>query len=307
MIAWDDIYKVITSVFPLYVALMLGYGSVKWWHMFNPDHCDAINTLNCYFIMPLFQFNFTTRVNPYKMNFRFLGADAISKALIIITISSWAKFTTKGNYPWSITSFSLSSLSNTLVVGVPLIKAMYGPFGENLVIQSSILQFTVWIIFLLLMYEFWTANKSFDSVVTTNVYTRDLEGNNEEVTSIITTRPSLFTLMKIVGLKLAKNPNSYACFVGLAWALVSYRWHLKMPSIVEGSVLIMSRAGSGVAMFCMGLFMALQQKIIDCGATLAAFGMLLRFVVAPASMAVSSLIVGLRGDVLCIAIIQVNL
>lgn len=53
--------------------------------------------------------------------------------------------------------------------------------------------------------------------------------------------------------------------------------------------------------------MALQRKIIDCGATLAAFGMLLRFVVAPASMAVCSLIVGLRGDVLCIAIIQVNL
>lgn len=219
MIGWDDIYKVITSMFPLYVALMLGYGSVKWWHMFNPDHCDAINQLNCYFIMPLFQFNFTTRVNPYKMNFRFLGADAISKALIIIIISSWAKFTTKGNYPWSITSFSLSSLSNTLVVGVPLIRAMYGTFGENLVIQYSILQFTVWIITLLLMYEFWSANKSFDDSV--SVTTRDLEGNNEEVTT--PTRPSLLILMKIVGLKLAKNPNSYACILGLAWALVSYR------------------------------------------------------------------------------------
>lgn len=56
-----------------------------------------------------------------------------------------------------------------------------------------------------------------------------------------------------------------------------------------------------------GLFMALQPKIIDCGATLTAFGMLLRFVVAPATMAVSSLIMGLRGDVLCIAIIQVNI
>ncbi|KAI3515136.1 hypothetical protein L1887_13888 [Cichorium endivia] len=305
MIGWDDIYKVITSMFPLYVALMLGYGSVKWWHMFNPDHCDAINQLNCYFIMPLFQFNFTTRVNPYRMNFRFLGADAISKAVILITISSWAKFTTKGNYPWSITSFSLSSLSNTLVVGVPLIQAMYGPFGENLVIQSSILQFTVWIITLLLMYEFWSANKSFDLPVTTNVSTIDQEGNNEEV--VTTTRPSLLILMKIVGLKMAKNPNSYACIVGLAWALVSYRWDLKMPMIVEGSVLIMSRAGSGVAMFCMGLFMALQRKIIDCGATLAIYGMLLRFVVAPTSMAISSFIVGLRGDVLCIAIIQAAL
>ena len=53
--------------------------------------------------------------------------------------------------------------------------------------------------------------------------------------------------------------------------------------------------------------MALQPKIIDCGATLTAFGMLLRFVVAPAAMAIGSLMVGLRGDVLCIAIIQVIL
>ena len=34
--------------------------------------------------------------------------------------------------------------------------------------------------------------------------------------------------------------------------------------------------------------------------------MLLRFVVAPATMVVGSLVVGLRGDVLCIAIIQVS-
>ncbi|CAI9285443.1 unnamed protein product [Lactuca saligna] len=301
MIGWEDIYKVLASMFPLYVALILGYGSVKWWHMFKPDHCDAINQLNCYFIMPLFTFDFTTRVNPYKMNFRFLGADVISKAVIIITISLWAKLSTKGNYPWSITSFSLSTLNNTLVVGVPLIGAMYGPFGENLVIQSSILQFTVWIIILLMMYEFQSVNKSLTNDSTTD----DLEGHTEE--DAITTRPSLLILIKIVGFKLAKNPNAYACILGLAWALVSNRWDLKMPTIVEGSVLIMSRAGSGVAMFCMGLFMALQPKIIDCGATLTAFGMLLRFVVAPATMAVSSFIMGLRGDVLCIAIIQAAL
>nr|KAJ0205897.1 hypothetical protein LSAT_V11C500258340 [Lactuca sativa] len=192
-------------------------------------------------------------------------------------------------------SFSLSTLNNTLVVGVPLIGAMYGPFGENLVIQSSILQFTVWIIILLMMYEFQSVNKSLTNDSTTD----DLEGHTEE--DALTTRPSsLLILIKIVGLKLAKNPNAYACNLGLAWALVSNRWDLKMPTIVEGSVLIMSRAGSG-------LFMALQPKIIDCGATLTAFGMLPRFVVAPATMAVSSLIMGLRGDVLCIAIIQAAL
>nr|XP_043615823.1 auxin efflux carrier component 5-like [Erigeron canadensis] len=306
MIGLDDIYKVIASVFPLYVALILGYGSVKWWHMFKPDHCNAINQLNCYFIMPLFTFDFTTRINPYKMNFRFLAADTISKAIILIAISLWAKFTTKGNYPWSITNFSLCSLNNTLVVGVPLIGAMYGPLGENLVIQISILQFTVWIIILLMMYSFQNVNKSLDLAVAQNELATDLENSSGEGTTT-TTRPSFLVLVKIVGLKLAKNPNSYACIFGLAWALVSNRWDLKMPSIVQGSVLIMSRAGSGVAMFCIGLFMALQPKMIDCGVTLTAFAMLLRFVVAPATMVVGSFIVGLRGDVLSIAIIQAAL
>lgn len=220
MIGWDDIYKVIESMFPLYVALILGYGSVKWWHMFKPDHCNTINQLNCYFIMPLFTFDFTTRINPYKMSFRFLAADTISKAIILIAISIWAKCSTKGNYPWSITSFSLSSFNNTLVVGVPLLGAMYGPLGVNLVIQSSILQFTVWIIILLMMYVFQSVNKSLVAV-TTNESTTDLEGNtNEDVTA---SRPSMLIIIKIALLKLAKNPNSYACILGLAWALVSNR------------------------------------------------------------------------------------
>ncbi|GJX35463.1 auxin efflux carrier component 5-like protein [Tanacetum coccineum] len=250
MISWDDIYKVIESMFPLYVALILGYGSVKWWHMFKPANCDAINQLNCYFTMPLYTFDFTTRVNPYKMNYRFLVADVVCKLIILISIFLWTKFTTKGNYPWSITSFSLSSLNNTLVVGVPILGAMYGSFGESIVIQSSILQFTIWKIILLMMYEFRSVKNSMDLSETPNESATDLEGNtNEDGT---TKKPSLLILLKMVGLKIAKNPNSYACIFGLAWALVSNEWHVKMPKIVEGSVQILSKAGAGIAMFCMG-------------------------------------------------------
>ncbi|XP_024962909.1 auxin efflux carrier component 5-like isoform X2 [Cynara cardunculus var. scolymus] len=294
MIGWDDIYKVVIAMFPLYVALILGYGSVKWWHMFKPDHCDSINRLNCYFIMPFFTFEFTTCIDPYKFNYRFAVADAISKVIILFAISLWTKFSINGNYPWSITTFSLSTLNNTLIVGVPLMRAMYGSLGENLAIQSSILQFLFWIILLLLMYEFQSANKRLCLDV-------DRENDNiSEEETMTGTKPSSLILMKIVGLKLAKNPNSYACILGLTWALVSNRWNFKMPTILEGSVLIMSRAGSG-------LFMALQDKIIECGVTLAVFGMLLRFVAAPATMAVGSLVVGLQGDVLSVAIIQAAL
>ncbi|XP_024978828.1 auxin efflux carrier component 5-like [Cynara cardunculus var. scolymus] len=304
MIGWEDVYNVLSAIFPLYVALLLGYGSVKWWHMFNPDHCDAINQLNYYFIMPLFSFDFTSRINPYKMNYLFVAADVISKTLILFTISLWANCSIKGNYPWSVTSFSLSSLNNSLIVGVPLMRAMYASSGENLVILSSILQSLLWNMCLLFMLELYRAKKQLDLATASTKSATDVENDGDGDTSGTT---SVFILLKIVGIKLAKNPNSYGCILGLSWALVSYRWNLKMPTIIEGSILIMSKAGSGVAMFCMGLFMALQEKIIGCGLMPTVFGIVLRFVVAPAAMAVGSFAVGLRGDVLHIAIIQAAL
>jgi hypothetical protein len=38
---------------------------------------------------------------------------------------------------WSITSFSLSTLTNSLVVGVPMARTMYGEWAQQLVVVSS--------------------------------------------------------------------------------------------------------------------------------------------------------------------------
>lgn len=59
-------------------------------------------------------------------------------------------------------------------------------------------------------------------------------------------------------------------------------------------------------MLFVGLFMASQEKLIGCGISLTVFGMVLRFFAGPAAMAIGSIAVGLHGDVLRIAIIQVN-
>lgn len=55
-----------------------------------------------------------------------------------------------------------------------------------------------------------------------------------------------------------------------------------------------------------GLFMALQPKIIACGNTVAAFAMAVRFLTGPAVMAAASIVVGLRGTLLHVAIVQVT-
>ncbi|RYR37701.1 hypothetical protein Ahy_A09g042579 [Arachis hypogaea] len=68
-----------------------------------------------------------------------------------------------------------------------------------------------------------------------------------------------------------------------------------MPTIVAKSISILSDAGLGMTMFSLGLFMALQPKIIACGNTVASFAMAVRFLTGPAVMAVASVVVGLRG------------
>lgn len=51
--------------------------------------------------------------------------------------------------------------------------------------------------------------------------------------------------------------------------------------------------------------MALQERVIACGSKLTLFGLALRFVVSPATMAIGSIASGLHGNVLRIAMIQV--
>ncbi|XP_048136752.1 auxin efflux carrier component 5-like [Rhodamnia argentea] len=317
MIGLEDVYKVVAAMVPLYVALMLGYGSVKWWKIFTPDQCDAINRLVCYFTLPLFTFEFTAHADPFKWDYMFIAADVVSKVIIVVVLALWAKCSTKGSYAWSITSFSLCTLTNSLVVGVPLVKAMYGSLGVDLVIQGSVFQAIVWLTSLLFVLEMRRTGLDIsstpspvegDSPARTSIDPTakvDLEGRMEMIVS--SSRPAFWSLMRRVWMKLAMNPNSYACIVGIAWAFIANRWHFEMPGIMDGCILIMSKAGTGTAMFSMGMFMALQEKLIACGPTLTVFGMVLRFIAGPAAMAIGSIALGLRGDVLRVAIIQAAL
>ncbi|XP_028548221.1 auxin efflux carrier component 5 [Dendrobium catenatum] len=300
MIGWRDIYNVFQAMLPLYFSLSLGYGSVRWWRIFTPEQCVAVNKLVAYFTLPFFTLNFALHVDPFSMNYRFITADAISKLLILFVIAVWVKFRGEEGgscYCWSITTFSLSTLTNALVVGVPLVDAMYGKWAEELVVQLSVVQAIVWLTVLLFLLEL---RKAWSGLPEGGGDLAE-QGRKEEEGSL---RPSYGELMKVVWLKLAINPNTYASIVGITWAFIANRWHFDLPFIIEGSVLIMSKAGAGMAMFSMGLFMAQQEKIIACGPSLTIFALVLRFVAGPAAMAIGSIVMGLHGDILRVAIIQ---
>uniref|UniRef100_A0A6N2N5D5 Auxin efflux carrier component n=1 Tax=Salix viminalis TaxID=40686 RepID=A0A6N2N5D5_SALVM len=153
MISWNDLYNVLSAVIPLYVAMILAYGSVRWWKIFSPDQCSGINRFVAIFAVPLLSFHFISTNDPYSMNFRFIAADTLQKIIMLFALGIWTNFTKNGSLEWMITIFSLSTLPNTLVMGIPLLIAMYGDYSGSLMVQVVVLQCIIWYT-LLLFFEY---------------------------------------------------------------------------------------------------------------------------------------------------------
>lgn len=154
MISGKDIYDVFAAIVPLYVAMLLAYGSVRWWKIFTPDQCSGINRFVAVFAVPLLSFHFISSNNPYAMNYRFIAADCLQKMVILTALFLWQTFSKNGCLEWMITLFSLSTLPNTLVMGIPLLKAMYGDFSGDLMVQIVVLQSIIWYTLMLFLFEF---------------------------------------------------------------------------------------------------------------------------------------------------------
>ncbi|KAH9329756.1 hypothetical protein KI387_001864, partial [Taxus chinensis] len=157
MISAKDLYTVVSAVVPLYVTMFLAYGSVKWWKIFSQEQCAGINRFVAIFAVPLLSFEFIYNINPYEMNFRFIGADVLSKSMVLLVLLLWGRFSRKGSLDWVITLFSLSTLPNTLVMGIPLLKAMYGGYAETLMVQTVVLQCIIWYTLMLFLLEYRSA------------------------------------------------------------------------------------------------------------------------------------------------------
>jgi len=155
MITGKDIYNVLAAIVPLYVAMILAYGSVRWWNIFTPDQCSGINRFVSVFAVPLLSFHFISSNDPYAMNYHFLAADSLQKVVIICALFIWnALSKNQDSLDWTITLFSISTLPNTLVMGIPLLKAMYGDFSGNLMVQIVVLQSVIWYTLILFLFEY---------------------------------------------------------------------------------------------------------------------------------------------------------
>ena len=157
MITGADFYHVMTAMVPLYVAMILAYGSVRWWKIFTPDQCSGINRFVAIFAVPLLSFHFISTNDPYAMNLRFVAADTLQKLIILAALTIWARFSRRGSLDWTITLFSLATLPNTLVMGIPLLQGMYGDYSGSLMVQIVVLQCIIWYTLMLFLFEYRAA------------------------------------------------------------------------------------------------------------------------------------------------------
>ncbi|XP_019055851.1 PREDICTED: auxin efflux carrier component 6-like [Nelumbo nucifera] len=80
-------YQEICVMVPLYFAMLVAYGSVKWWKIFKPEQRSGINRFVAVFAVPVLSFHFTSQNNPYQMNTKFILANTVSKILVLVLLS----------------------------------------------------------------------------------------------------------------------------------------------------------------------------------------------------------------------------
>ncbi|XAR51773.1 hypothetical protein NMG60_11006505 [Bertholletia excelsa] len=292
MISLADAYHVVAATIPLYVAMILAYISAKWWKLFTEAECSGIN-----------------KNNPYQMNMKLICADFLQKLFAFVALATITKIRSRGNLRWIITGISLSTLPNTLILGIPILRAMYGEEAAILLSQIVVLQSIIWYNLLLFLFEV-NAMKEANLTQPTEANEPDdqdeaqsKEGEQEE--KVTTPRKTKFIIiLSTVGKNLILNPNTHATVLGLIWASIHFRWEVNLPKIVGQSVSILADGGLGMAMFSLGLFMASRNIIMG---RMVALAMVMKFVLGPVLMAASSTAIGLKGKVFRVAIVQAAL
>ncbi|KAJ1285112.1 hypothetical protein BS78_03G255700 [Paspalum vaginatum] len=312
MISWPTIYHVLEETVPLYVAMILAYLSIQWWKLFTPEQCSGINKFVAKFSVPLLSFQILSTNDPYDMNLKLIFSDILQKSLSLLMFAVISKACCVEKFDWLITGFSLSTLPNTLIVGIPLLKGMYGDEAVNLISQIVALQSLIWYTLLLFLFELRAARgmaTTASSETTKSGTLGPMQQRHEagQAKGVSARFYSAFRFLLVVSRKLVMNPNMYASLIGLIWALISFRWRIQLPFIISNSIRILSDGGLGMAMFSLGLFTALQTKIIACGTKRMLLSLGIRFFLGPALMVISSYAIGMHGTLLKVAIIQAAL
>lgn len=191
MISWLDIYHVVSATVPLYVSMILGYLSAKHLELFSPEQCAGINKFVAKFSIPLLSFQIISQNNPFKMSLKLILSDILQKFLAVVVLAAVLRFWQPtsggrgGKLGWVITGLSISMFPNTLILGIPILSAIYGDEAANILEQIVVLQSLIWYSILLFLFELNAARAGTSSLA------------SFEHTGIITINSFRFWIIKI--------------------------------------------------------------------------------------------------------------
>ncbi|KAG2601365.1 probable auxin efflux carrier component 9 [Panicum virgatum] len=170
MIPGSAVYHVVEAMAPLYTAAVLGYASVRWLKAFSDEQCAGINHFVALYAVPVLIFHMVSTNDPYHMNERLIAADTLQKAIMLLALTAWAFWShlrarrrgakqdaAAAPIKWVVTNFSVASLPNTIIMGVPLLDGMYGSVSGGLMKQIVVMQFCIWYNVVIFLYEFMAA------------------------------------------------------------------------------------------------------------------------------------------------------
>ncbi|KAL5219978.1 hypothetical protein ABZP36_024691 [Zizania latifolia] len=171
MITGSEVYQVVEAMVPLYTAAALGYGSVRWLKAFSNEQCAGINHFVALYAVPVLIFDMVSTNDIYNMNGLLIAADTLQKAVLLLGLMAWAlwarsrrraggKAAVSNPLQWVVTCFSVASLPNTIIMGVPLLNGMYGPMSKNLMKQIVVMQFCIWYNVVIFLYEYMDARRA---------------------------------------------------------------------------------------------------------------------------------------------------
>jgi len=175
MIPGSAVYHVVEAMAPLYTAAVLGYASVRWLKAFSDEQCAGINHFVALYAVPVLIFHMVSTNDPYHMNERLIAADTLQKAVMLLALTAWAFWShfraarrrrdggkqeassSSSPIKWVVTNFSVASLPNTIIMGVPLLNGIYGSVSGELMKQIVVMQFCIWYNVVIFLYEFMAA------------------------------------------------------------------------------------------------------------------------------------------------------
>ncbi|CAM6089059.1 unnamed protein product [Calypogeia fissa] len=113
-------------------------------------------------------------------------------------------------------------------------------------------------------------------------------------------------IVQTVVLKFIAAPIVWAGLLGYTYSLLNFKFNQgkAFPAVLKSFIDLMADYTLGICMFMIGMNMGVAKKLFDCGIPKALLGAGVRFIVAPACMAVVSFAVGLRGNMFRFAVMQ---